>query len=251
MIGVIALRELKCFFKSPLAYVIAGIFTLTMGWIFFNLLVEYVEKVQNIPGIQDGQWGFINGVVLKLLGNINFMFLFLSPIITMRLFAEENRESTIDLYYAAPIGDYQIVLGKYLASVIMGIFLLSTTLLFPLVFQTVQLESFSFVYTGYLGLFLNILCYFSIGIFASALTNNQIVAALVSFVLIMSLWMLNWVAQVSSNYLLVEIFQYLSVVNHFEMLAKAKLGISDLIYYFSIVTFFIFATKKVIESRNW
>ena len=251
MIGVIALRELKSFFKSPLAYVIAGIFALTMGWIFFNLLVEYVDKLQNLPGSQDGQWGFINAVVLKLFGNINFMFLFLSPIITMRLFAEDKRENTIDLYYAAPISDYQIVLGKYLAAVLMGIFLLATTLIFPFVFQSAHFENFSFIYTGYLGLVLNIFCYFSVGLFASSLTNNQIIAALVSFVMIMALWILNWAAQVTSNYILVEIFQYISLVSHFEMLAKGKVNTSDFIYYFSFVTFFIFSTKKVIESRNW
>lgn len=251
MIGLIALRELKSFFKSPLAYVITGIFTLTMGWIFFNLLVEYVDTLQNLPGSQDGQWGFINGVVLKLFGNINFMFLFLSPIITMRLFAEDKRENTIDLYYAAPVDDYQIVLGKYLAAVLMGFFLLGTTVIFPVVFNAAHFENFSFIYTGYLGLVLNILCYFSVGIFASSLTNNQIIAALVSFVLIMALWILNWAAQVSSNFIIVEIFQYLSIVNHFELLAKGKVSTSDFVYYFSFVTFFIFSTKKVIEARNW
>jgi ABC-2 type transport system permease protein len=251
MIATITFRELKAFFKSPMAYVISGFFTLIMGWIFFNLLVTYVENLQNLPQSMTAQWNFINAVVLKLFGNINFIFLFIAPIITMRLFAEEKKEMTIDLYYAAPVSDYQLVLGKYFASVLMGIFLISTTMLFPFVFKTANFENFSFVYTGYLGLILNMMCYFSVGIFASSLTNNQIISALTSFIFIMALWMLSWAGNVSSNFFMMEISRYLSVVSHYELFAKGLITTSGLIYYVSFITTFIFLTKKVIESRNW
>src|SRR5690606_490971 len=108
-------------------------------------------------------------------GNINFLFLFVAPIMTMRLFAEEKRDHTLELYYASPLKDYQLVLGKYFASLVMGLFLLSTTLVFPYIMSTARLEDFSFVYCGYLGLVLNMSCYFAIGLFASSVTSNQIV----------------------------------------------------------------------------
>lgn len=251
MIFLVAKRELKSFFKSPLAYLVSGFFTLIMGWIFFNLLLEYVETVQNIPRDDNGQWSFVSGVVFKLFGNINFMFLFISPIITMKLFAEEKKESTIDLYYASPIKEYQIVLGKYLASVIMGLFLITTTFLFPFVFNSTNFEGISFIISGYIGLILNMMCYFAVGLFASSLTNNQIIAALISFIFIISTWMFNWFGQLSSNYLIMEILNYLSLVGHYETFSKGLISTSDFMYYFSFIAIFLFLTKKVIEARNW
>lgn len=250
MILLITRRELKSFFKSPLAYVVSGFFTLIMGWIFFNLLVEYVDTVQNIPRENNGL-SFINGVVLKLFGNINFMFLFISPLITMKLIAEEKKDSTIDLYYATAVNEYQLVLGKYLAAVVMGLFLITSTFLFPLIFRSANLDDFSFVISGYLGLVLNMMCYFSVGLFASSLTNNQIIAALTSFIFIISTWMFNWFGQVSSNYLVMEILNYLSIVGHYETFAKGLMSTSDFIYYFSFISIFLFLTKKVMEARNW
>ena len=250
MIAIIVKKELKSFFSSPATYVIAALFAVTIGWIFFNLLIDYINDYQNIPD-KSGQWSFINTVVMKLFGNMNFLFLFISPIMTMRLFAEEKRDNTLELYYASPISDFHLVWGKYLASVIMGIFLISTTFVFPVLMSAVNLEDFSFVICGYLGLVLNMSCFFALGMFASSLTSNQIVAALLTLFVILSFWMLTWVSKGSSNYILVQITSYLSMISHFETFAKGILSLSDFVYYVSFICICVLATKKTLAARNW
>lgn len=251
MIALIMKKDLASFFKSPLAYVLAGLFSLITGWIFFNLLVTFVENTQQLPGQYRGQLDFVNQVVVKLFGNINFLLLFICPIVTMRSFAEEKKEATLDLYFTAPVKDYELVIGKYLANVLMVFFLLITTFIFPLILWTIKVSDFSFVFSGYLGLFLNTMCYVAIGTLASSLTQNQIIAALISFVIVMGLWMISWGVQISTNYFYVQFFKYMTVVNHFEMFVKGIIGLSDIVYYLSFILLSIFLTKKVIEGRNW
>jgi ABC-2 type transport system permease protein len=251
MIGTIYLKEIKSFFKTPLAYVLAGLFSLITGWIFFNLLVTFVENTQHLPGQFRGQLDFVNHVVIKLFGNVNFLMLFICPILTMRIFSEEKKEGTLDLYFTAPIKDYQLILAKYFAVVTMLLFLLATTAIFPFILWTVKVSDFSFVWSGYLGLILNGLCYCAVGLLASSLTQNQIVAALISFVVIMGLWMISWGIQLTTNYIYVQVLKYITVVNHFEMFVKGNISLSNFAYYFSFILLFLFLTKKVLEARNW
>lgn len=251
MISLIMKKDLNSFFKSPIAYVLAGMFSLITGWIFFNLLVTFVENTQQLPGQYRGQLDFANQVVIKLFGNINFLLLFICPIVTMRTFSEEKKEFTLDLYFTAPVKDYQLVLGKYFASVLMVFFLIASTFIFPIILWTIKVSDFSFVFSGYLGLLFNSMCYVAIGVLASSLTQNQIIAALISFVVIMGLWMISWGVQISTNYFYVTFFKYITVVNHFEMFVKGIVGVSDVVYYFSFIFLSIFLTKKVIEMRNW
>jgi len=249
MILLVMKKELKSYFKSPLAYVLAGLFALMTGWIFFNLLVSFADNIQQLS--KNTQYDFINTVVIRLFGNLNFLLLFISPILTMKLFAEEKKDSTIDLYYASGIEDYQLVLGKYFASVTMAFFLIGTTVIFPIIMWMVKLNDISILFTGYLGLMLNVMCYLAIGLFASSITDNQAIAALVSFVFIMGFWLMSWAIQISSSYFVVEIIKYVTMVNHFELLVKGIVSTSSFVFYISFVFIWIFLTKKVIESRNW
>lgn len=251
MILLVAKKELKSFFKSPMAYIIAGLFATITGYIFYNLLISFVENTQNIPGRNSSQLDFINTVIIQLFSNINLFLLFICPILTMRMFAEEKRESTIDLYFAAPIKDFQIVLGKYIAAVVMGLFLLSLTLLFPMILWTIKVSDFSFVFSGYLGLIFNMISYLALGLFASSVTSNQIVAAVISYVGIMAFWMISWASQISTNFIYSEFFKYLTMVRHFEMFMKGMASTADFIYYLSFIFIWLFLTKKVLESRNW
>jgi len=234
-----------------MAFIIAGLFAAITSYIFYNLLISFVENTQNIPGMYRNQLDFINNVVIQLFSNINLFLLFFCPMLTMRIFSEEKKDNTIDLFYSSPINDIEIILGKYLACVVMGVFLLSITGLFPLVLWTINITDFSFVFSGYLGLFLNLLAYLSIGVFASSLTKNQIVAAVISYVGILSFWVISWASQISSNYIYAEFFKYITTVRHFETFMKGIASTSDFIYYFTFVFFWLFLTKKNLEARNW
>jgi len=244
-------KELRSFFKSPTAYIIAGLFAAITGYIFYNLLISFVENTQNLPGQYKTKLDFINSVIIQLFSNINLFLLFFCPILTMKMFAEEKKDSTIDLYFSAPVKDYELVLGKFFASIIMGCFLLSITLIYPVILWSIQASDFSFIISGYLGLFLNMVSYLALGLFASSLTSNQIVASVISYVGIMGFWVISWASQISTNYIYSEFFKYITIVRHFEMFVKGITSTSDLVYYFSFIFIWIFLTKKVLESRNW
>ncbi|MEX1099000.1 MAG: ABC transporter permease subunit [Bacteriovoracaceae bacterium] len=243
---------MKSFFKSPLAYILAGLFSLTMGWIFFNLLYSFVENIQALPqGTQGGELQFVNHVVIKLFGNLNFILLMICPILTMKLFSEEKKDQSIDLYFSSPLSDWQLVAGKFLAAFCMGVFILSTTLIFPLILWMIGIQDYSFVFSGYGGLLLNLASYLAIGLFASSLTKSQVVAALLSFVIIMGFWLISWVIQLSSDYFLVEILKQATMASHYESFVKGIVGSHSLVYYATFTGFWLYLTKKSLEARTW
>ena len=113
----------------------------------------------------------------------------------------------------------------------------------------VQDQSFSVA--GYLGLLLNLASYLSIGLFASSITKNQIIAALLSFVIILGFWLVSWIIQLSTNYFVVEILKQATMVSHYESFVKGILGTHSLIYYTSFTGFWLYCSKKVLEARTW
>jgi ABC-2 type transport system permease protein len=251
MTKVIFFRELKSLFQSPLAYVIAGLFCLLTGWIFFNLLINYVENVQNLPGQVQGQWGFINGVLLKLFGNMNFLFIFIVPILTMGSFAKEKNDETINLYWASTATDWNLILGKFFSLVIYICSLLIISLLFIYILSTTGLREMSLVWSAYIGILFNSVCYIALGLFISSTTKNQIIAAMCTFVLILGIWFLSWASQITNNYIIMQVLKHLSIVFHFEQFAKGLISFSSLTYYASFIGFSLFLTKKTLESRDW
>jgi ABC-2 type transport system permease protein len=248
---VIIRRELAQLWRSPLAWTMIGLFSLLSGWTFFNLLVGYVNNIQAIPADQQTQISFVEEVVIRLYANINFYLLFFIPPLTMRLLAEEKRSGTIDLLWAAPVNDRQIVIGKYFATWCFTLVLLLPTLLFPVTLFWAGIPDQNILLGCYLGLAANAACYVALGLFASGLTDNQVVAALLGFIFILSTWLLSWIAQGTDNFALGEMLHWLSVTGHFETLLKGVLSTNELAYYVGFITLGLTATVKVLESRNW
>jgi ABC-2 type transport system permease protein len=251
LLMILLKREVKSYFSTPLPYIVGAIFSLVSGWIFFNLLANYVGNIQNLPADIASQIKFSDAVVTKLFGNINFLLLFLCPLVTMRLFAEEKKQNSIDLLYAAPISDWQIVLSKYLSSLSIIIFILALTSIFPIILYRSGLYETNVLIGGYFGLLLNSLCYLAVGIFASSITENQIVSAILGIVSIMMLWMITMVSKLTSNYFLVQVFKYIGLNFHFLNIVNGIITSVDLCYYFSFIVMFLLFTKKSIESRSW
>ncbi|MBT4791630.1 MAG: ABC transporter permease subunit [Halobacteriovoraceae bacterium] len=251
MIRAILFKELRVFFRSPLAYIIAGLFSLIVGWIFFNQLSYFVENIQKIPVAMRNQYDFSNEVVIKFFGNINFLLLFITPLVTMKIFSEEFKEGTIDIYYTSAVSDYELILGKFLSVIVQGLFLLATTFIFPFFLSNIQLSDVSFIFTGYIGLVLNFTCYAALGCLASSLTRHQILSALMAFILILFIWMMTMFAQMTSNYLFSEILSFISINKHFENFVKANIFISDITYYMSFITLILLLIKKRLGMRQW
>jgi ABC-2 type transport system permease protein len=248
---VILMKEIKSYFRSPLAYVLAALFSILSGWIFFNLLVNFVENVQNLPVAMQSQYAFLESVVFGLFGNMNLLFMFMTPLITMRLFAEENRDEVINLYYAAPIKDWQLVMAKYLASYFVILFILSMTFVYPIILWLSNIHDFSLIFSAYFAIALNLGIYIAIGIMASSFSSHQLVSALICFVIIFLFWVTTWILQITDDYFVHEIISYFAMSTHFENVSKGLMSTSDLLYYISVMFVFLFFTKKKIEARNW
>lgn len=251
MIWTIWKKEIDSYFSSPLAYVLIGLFSLITGIMFFNLLVTYTDGIQSLPPNMTETISFVEEVVLRLFSNINFLFLVFIPLITMKLFSEERRLETLELYWLAPVRDWQVVLAKGLAAFTLIASMLFITILYPLIIWGIGVRDFSLLGTAYLSVLLNACCYISLGLFCSSLSGNQIIAGLLSILGIMFLWMITWGGTLNSNYMIAEIFTYIGITSHFERILRGLIGTQDVVYYVSFTFFFGLLTVKSLGRRNW
>lgn len=244
-------KEVESYFSSPLAYVLIGLFSLITGIVFFNLLVTYTDGIQAISQGMDQQFSFVEEVVLKFFANVNFLFLVFIPLITMKLFSEEKRMETLDLYWLAPTKEWQLVAAKALAAFTLVMSMLIMTMIFPLVIWGVGIRDFHVLGTSYLAVILNATAYIALGLFCSSISGNQIIAALLSVLGIMFLWMITWGGHLNSNYVIAEVFTYIGITSHFERVLRGMVGTQDLIYYATFVFTFGVLTVKSLGRRNW
>lgn len=241
-ISVVYLREFKACFSSPMIYVLAALFSSLIGWLFFNYLA-------NAKGLN--QLTIEAHVLGPTFGSINFIFLFLIPLITMKQFVAEKNAGTLNLLFHSRLSHMQIIMGKFLASMSEVIFLISLTLLFPVILNMSGHEGTGMVLTSYLGLILSACCYVAIGLFTSSICNNQMIAALLAFCISLGAMLLVLVGQVQSNPMLGQIFAYFSVPFHYEGFVKGVVRNYSLLYFVSSVGLFFYLTERSLESRNW
>ena len=228
---VITKRELKSYFNSTIAYIFIAVFLLVSGWFFASNLF--------IAGQADLR--FIIGSILPL------VLFFFVPAITMRLFAEEKRAGTLELLMTMPVETSQIVIGKFLAA--FTLLAMAIILTFPYLITVIVLGNpdVGVSIAGYIGLLLLGGTYLSIGMFASSITRNQIVAFIISFVILLVLYMLDKVTMLFSGPI-ANILEYISVDFHFQNIARGVLDSRDLIYFLSIIVFFLFLTNRSLKD---
>lgn len=147
--------------------------------------------------------------------------------------------------------EWQVVLSKFLAALTIVLSMLVMTILYPLIIWGVGIHDFSLLGTSYLSVLMNAVCYISLGLFCSSLSGNQIIAALLSVLGIMFLWMITWGGHLNSNFVVAEVFTYIGITSHFEKVLRGLIGTQDIIYYCTFVFFFCFLTVKSLGRRNW
>ncbi|HEY7303120.1 MAG TPA: ABC transporter permease [Bryobacteraceae bacterium] len=250
-IWTICRRELYAYFVSPIAWVLLTIFAFLSGVFTYIITSSFVRF--SLEGQMSGQSTPMNineQVIAPLFSNIAVVGLFLIPLISMRLFAEEKRQGTIELLITSPVHDLEMIIGKWLASLIMYCALLAVL---------AADYSFLFLYgnpdwkpvaTGFLGIVLQGACLLSFGAFISTLTRNQIVAGAIGFALALVLWILNWTTSFG-NSATVQILNYLSIVSHMDSFSRGVIDTKDLIYYLSMIFLGLFLTARSLESLRW
>jgi len=232
-IAILCKKELKDYFDSPIAYIVITIFLLITGWFFFSdLFLVNQASLRNLFSI------------------VPFIFMFFVPAVTMRLISEEKRSGTIELLLTLPVRDHEIILGKFLAGMILISVAVILTLVYTLTLSGLGDLDAGSVVAGYIGLIFLGATYVSVGVFTSSLTQNQIVAFITSFLFIFILFMLNKVLIFVPSFL-ASFFEYLSVDYHFSNISRGVIDSRDLIYYLSIIFLFLFLSVRALESRKW
>ncbi|MBI3666039.1 MAG: ABC transporter permease subunit [Acidobacteria bacterium] len=251
-IWVLAMKELRSYFSSPIAYIVLAMFAVIFGYFFYSataIFVDYSMRSMMQRGVAPP--ANINDFIIRpLLMNISVIVLFLMPMVTMRLFAEEKRSGTIELLLTAPLRDTEIILGKWLAALLLYACLLGISAL-NIVFLFIHGQpDWRPLLIGYLGLLLLGAAFLGIGAFISTLTKNQIIAASLTFGVFLMLWVMDWVSSYSTGPV-GKTLAYLSITTHFENFAKGVLELKDIIYYLSVIVLGLFLTARSMESLRW
>jgi ABC-2 type transport system permease protein len=244
-------RELSSYFRSPIAYGVMFFFALIAGY-FFNAAVGFFVRQSLQTMMQGGgvpmdvnEW-----VVRNLLSNIAVIGLFMVPIITMRLFAEEKRSGTMELLITSPLHDLEIILGKWLAAVALYAAMLALSLINLLTLYFYGKPDWKPMMIGYLGLLLQGGGMLAIGSFISACTKNQIVAAVGGFGVLLLLWVISWAASLD-NSTFSRIMAYLSINDHLDSFSKGVLDYKDIVFYVTLTLLGLFLTGRAMESIRW
>lgn len=250
-VWIICKKELRSYFVSPIAYLLLAMFAVIFGFFFWNILGYFVRR--GMESMMSGQMYPMNvneQVIRPLLSNIGVVGLFLIPLITMRLFAEEKRSGTIELLATSPVSDVEVILGKWGAAVLMYVgMLVLSGLNFIFLFKYGS-PDWKPLLIGYLGLLLQAGALLAIGTFISTLTKNQIIAGAVTFAVCLLLWILEWVTGFDSS-TGARVMAYLSVITHFESFSKGLLDTKDAIFYISLIFLGLFLTSRSMESLRW
>ena len=236
-------RELRAYFFSPLAYVVLFFFLVVNGLVF-SIIVSFL----NDPRAATGR-------PLDLFFGGTFFFwlvlLFVGPVLTMRLLSEELRSGSIEVLMTAPITEVQVVLGKYFAALAFYVVLWLPTLSYGAILSHYSSVDWGPIAGGYLGILLIGALFLAVGLFASAMTRSQLLAAVITFALLILLFSVGLLENLWNNDAAKQVFGYLNLWSHMDDFAKGIVDTRRLVYYVSAIAFFLFLTSRALEDRKW
>lgn len=234
-VWVITKKELRSYFNSPLAYIFIDVFLVLTAWLFFqNYFVVGQADMRSYFGL------------------IPWIFLFLVPAITMRLWAEEKKMGTVEILLTMPVKDVHIVLGKYFASLLFLAIALALSFMIPVVVLWSGPADLGVIIASYVGTVFLGGAYVALGIWISAFTDNQIIAFILSIVAAFLFFIIGqmFVLQTIPDFL-VPIFQFLGLGTHFDSIARGVIDTRDILFYLSFIGFFLFLNVQQIVGRRF
>ena len=250
-------KEMRSYFVSPVAYVIAGVFLFLSGYLFRNILMQFnflcmqfAQQAQYMGGQNLPPLNLNEIVVTQFFGVMDFIWLLVVPMLTMRLFAEEKKNGTMELLMTSPISSLQVLLGKFFACLSLYTIIVALTLVYCLILEFYGEPDWGPIFSAYLGYILLGGTFIAVGTLASALTENQIVAVLLSFGMLLLLWLIDWSASFAGP-TAAKILQHISIIEHLKDFQRGVIDTKDVIFYLSFIFFGLFLTTRIIESRRW
>ena len=235
-------KELRSYFLSPFIYLISAVFLLLSGYYFYSDLIFYVQFGFGL-NIMENFWQL-------MFTDLRLVIMLTVPFLTMRLFAEEKRLGTIELLLTYPMRDADLFWGKFVACAIATLFMLSCTLIYPVMMSSLQPFDWTLVVPGYVGLALLALSFIACGLFISSLTDNIVVAGLGSLGLLLFFWILSW-NDGATQFGLISTIATVSMVTHFQNFARGLIDSKEITFFLMFIIFFSFLTLRSLEARQW
>lgn len=235
-------KELRSYFLSPFIYLISAVFLLLSGYYFYSDLVFYVQFGFGM-NIMENFWQL-------MFTDLRLVIMLTVPFLTMRLFAEEKRLGTIELLLTYPMRDTDLFWGKFVACAIATLFMLSFTLVYPVLMFVLQPFDWTLVLPGYVGLVLLALSFIACGLFISSLTDNTVVAGLGSLGTLLFFWILSW-NDGATQFGLISTIASVSMVTHFQSFARGLIDSKEITFFLLFIIFFSFLTLRSLETRHW
>ncbi len=235
---IVLQREINHYFASPLAYLIAFAFLLLTGLIFnadltFAITVRPVDPAL-IPDF------------------LSFILVLIAPLLTMRLLSEESREGTLELLLTAPIPDYALVMGKFLSAWLYLSFLLAMTFVYQIILLMISFPDMSHTISAYLGIWLYGGAALAVGLMFSAMTSSQILAAFLSTVALLMLYLGDIAGQIVPNMQAASVIRSLSLQGHFSTsFVVGLMRAEDVVYFAGLIVLALHVTIKLVEYRRW
>lgn len=246
-------KELRCFFVSPVFYVVGAVFLFISGLIAHLMTANAGQQAVRFLQIQNtyAQLNLNELVFRSLFYSLDFVLMFLLPILTMRLFAEERKLQTFELLLTSPVGINELISAKYMSVLLIYLGLLSLTSLTPILLSLYSSFHWNPILTGYAALALQGGFFLACGLLASATTENQVVAAFLSFGMILLIWLLGGLGSLLGDTTIGNVLSYLSFSEHYDRLVRGLLEAKDVVYYLSGTVLMLFIAHRVVDSHRW
>ncbi len=246
-------KELRCMYVSPVVYVVGAIFLFVSGLAAHLMVVSAGQQAVRLLQIQNTYAQLnLNALIFQpLFYSMEFVLMFLLPVLTMRSFAEERKLLTLELLLTSPIEIHDIISAKYMSVLLIYLSLLSLTGLTPLLLSFFSDFHWGGIATGYLALALQGGLFLACGILASAMTENQVVAAFVSFGMILVLWLIGEMGSLSGDTATGNILSFVSFREHYDRLVRGLVEARDVVYYLSGIVLTLFIAHRVVDSHRW
>lgn len=241
----IAAREFKTLFLSPMAWSILAILQVILAYLFLTQ-VETFNRLQPQLAVLDNAPGLTDIIVTPLFGNAGIIFLLATPLLTMRLICEERRNKTLALLLSAPVANADIIIGKYLGILGLMLLMILLTILMPLSLLSGGELDFGKLSANILALLLLVSAFTAAGLFISCIAGHPTIAAMATFGLLLLLWILDWSAGMEDQR--GNLFEYLSVLRHFQNLQSGLISSADVIYFLLFITAFIVLSIRRLDN---
>jgi ABC-2 type transport system permease protein len=257
----IAKKELYLYFTTPIAYVVFFATSFIGAFFFLSLTSDFQRRSLQFLQFQAldviAQMNLTDMVATPLVLNMGVILIFVVPFLTMRLLAEERRQKTMELLMTAPVRSGEIVLGKYLAALGVLLVVIAITAIFPALLDTYGTNGtggsaieWQTVFAALAGLFLCGAAFVAVGLFISALTESQVVAALITFLVLLLTWVIGWKAADAEG-VWRHVIEHLSSVAHLVSFARGVIELKDVVYFLSLAVIGLFLTHRAVEARRW